>query len=278
MATPQKTTKTKTEASTEAKPGAEIVKATPTSVIAWNEADVTGFENVGAEDLGIPFLTIIQKGSAEFDTTHQKYREKKIDGCAVGDVIDIIARQVVYKAGGEPIVVVPVHWDKLYMEWKPRTATGGGIVQAHKDPAILNNCRRNSKNLDELPNGNIIVTTAYFHVVEIKDGALGKRYMIGMSSTQLTKSRRWLNMAQSIKIRVPNGSLITPPIFSHAYALSTQPESNDKGSWMGWSIAVHDMVTDGSMAEELLEIAKGCKITGTDDAVKSSAAASDDVI
>lgn len=266
MATQQKTTK-----AAPSEPSKDLVKATPTSVIAWDAAEVTGFENVGAEDLGIPFLTIVQKGSAEFDTTHQRYREKKIEGCAIGDVIDIVERKVVYKHGGPPLIVVPVHWDKFYMEWKPRTATGGGIVKAHKDPAILNQCHRNAKNLDELPTGNIIVTTAYFHVVMVSENKVIKRCMIGMSSTQLTKSRRWLNLAQSIKVRVPNGSLITPPIFSHTYQLSTQAESNDKGSWMGWSIAVDGLITDGALAEELLETAKSCRVSSADDAVKGSA-------
>lgn len=252
-------------------PSKELIKAVPTTPIAWNEADVTGFENVGAEDLGIPFLTIVQKGSAEFDTTHQRYREKKIEGCAVGDVIDIVERKVVHKHGGSPLIVVPVHWDKFYMEWKPRTATGGGIVRAHKDPAVLGQCHRNAKNLDELPNGNVVVTTAYFHVVIIENDTITKRCMIGMSSTQLTKSRRWLNLAQSIKVRVPNGNMITPPIFSHSYSLTTQPESNDKGSWMGWSIAVNSLIANGTLAEELLEVAKSCRLSSAEDAVKGSA-------
>lgn len=254
----------------------KAVETVKTSALAWGESPVTGFESVTAEDLGIPFLTIVQKGSAEFDKAHPRHAEKKIPGCDVGDIIDIISRSVVHKSGGPPLVVVPVAWVKYYMEWRPRTTGGGGVVKAHTDPTLLNTCKRNEKNLDVLPNGNILVTTAYFSVVTIgEDGGIGKRYMLGMSSTQLRKSRAWLNMAQSIKVRTPNGQLVTPPLFSHSYKLSTMPESNEKGSWMGWKIEVNEMVTDLTLAEELIATAKLSKTTAENDALRGAQAEED---
>lgn len=255
---------------------AVVIKTQPSSVIPWDSAEVTGFENVRASDLGIPFLTIVQKGSAEFDTTHQKYKEKGIEGVKPGDVINILTREIVYRQGGEPLVVVPVHWDKFYMEWKPRTASGGGVVAAHRNETVLAGCHRNAKNLDELPNGNVIVTTAYFHVVTLDTDQVGTRLMIGMSSTQLRKSRSWLNTAQSIRVKLPNGSVITPPLFSHKYELTTVAENNDKGSWYGWSIKCAGMITDASLADDLVVAAKAARATGAEDAVKASAASSDD--
>ena len=57
-----------------------------------------------------------------------------------------------------------------------------------------------------------------------------------MSGAQLRKSRRWLNLSTSEKIRHPDKGAITAPLFWRSYILGTQPEKNNKGSWAGWTI------------------------------------------
>ena len=64
-----------------------------------------------------------------------------------------------------------------------------------------------------------------------------------MSSTQLKKSRRWNSLMAQIKLRGPNG-MFTPPTYSHLYRLKTVPESNNNGSWYGWSVTNEGMLQD----------------------------------
>lgn len=218
----------------------------------WSQTSVTGLENINQEDLGIPFLTIIQKGSPQFDKDHADYATKKIDGCNVGDIINTVANSVVCSEGDD-LDFVPCTFQKLFMEWKPRNA-GGGIVKAHTDASILNECQRNEKGQDVLRSGNIIVTTAYFYGIMLIDGQRVP-CIIGLSSTQLKKSKQWLNMITTLKMTSPGGQRYTPPMFSHIYKLSTTSEKNDLGTWRGWVIKVGPVVTDPVLIAESMKYA-----------------------
>lgn len=212
-------------------------------VVDWSQYNNTGFENVTQQDLGIPFLEIVQKGSAEYDEDHASHETKHIEGVGVGDIINTLTREIVHKSDGDPLAVVPFGYKRAWVEWKARTQ-GGGIVRTHTSDAILRETTRDpEKNQDVLPNGNIIVTTCYFFVLlpDYKDGDQPTQAVISLTSTQLKKARAWLNMAQA---RKHEG--VTLPFFSHRYLLSTIAESNEKGSWRGWKMAVGDMVNDAA--------------------------------
>lgn len=230
--------------------------ATPTGVanMDWSSVGVTGLEKVTKDDLGIPFLVILQKGSPQVDRTNPEYPTKKIDGAEPGDIINTLANEVVYGVGQDPLSFVPCFYEKLFIEWKPQEQ-GGGFIRAH-GPEILAECKRNEKGQDVLRNGNMIATTAYFYGTYIdQDSGERRPAVIGMTSTQLKKARQWLNTMTGLKVETPKGK-ITPPMFSHIYNLETVPESNEKGSWMGWKISLNRMVTDPVLITESIESAK----------------------
>jgi hypothetical protein len=192
----------------------------------------TGLEHLSQADLGVPILTIIQKGSAEFDEDHEDHEAKKIEGVKVGDIINTVTREILFTSTGNPVKVVPYFYRLVYLEWRPK-ASGGGIVQTHVNPNILASAKRDpASNKDVLPNGNHIVTTAYFFVRIIQDGKPTQDALLTLTSTQLKKSRVWLNMMKGFTS--PNGN--TLPMFHRAYYLSTVSESNAKGTWRGWKI------------------------------------------
>jgi hypothetical protein len=215
----------------------------PSSEVApydWSKEASTGFEGTKAEDLGIPFLQIIQKGSPEFDETHKDHPKKRIEGVKPGMIINSLSRKIVYSGDKtKPLKFIPCYAEKLYPEFKTRDS-GGGFVKMHRDPNILLRTERNEKNKDILVSGsgegNEIITTHYFYGFAQIEGAWEK-VIIGMTSTQLKNGRRWLNMMQSIKI---NG--VTPPMFSHSYNVMTDIEKNNEGSWYGWNFEVSLML------------------------------------
>lgn len=238
-------------------------KVEQTAVVAldWSAAGVTGFENVQARDLGIPFLIIVQSGSPEIKTGDPRHAQMKIPGAVEGSVINTVSRKILHQPGGPPLEVIPLYWDKLYVEWKPRQGTsGGGLVASHRDESLLSKCRKNEKGLDILPNGNVLVTTAYFYVLYKDDeGEEFKQAIIGMSSTQLRASRSWLNISQSIKVQLPDGRKVTPPLFSHRYLLTSTPQNNDKGSWMGWKVEVGEVLSDPNEADDVIAMVRQAK-------------------
>ena len=199
----------------------------------WGQEQTTGFEATRAEDMGIPFLSLLQKGSPQVDEDHKDYETKKLEGAEAGMVINTVTRQIVYnKDEAKPLVFIPAFHEKLYQEWKPRNS-GGGFVQSHRNATVLMRCKRNEKKDDVLPNGNIIITTSYFYgFALIEDEWV--RTILPMTSTQLKKARAWLNLMHSQRI----GDRM-PPMYSHAYSLTTVKESNEEGSWWGWKIDVN---------------------------------------
>lgn len=202
----------------------------------FSEESGAGFENVKNGDLKIPFLMMLQSGSPEVKKSHKDYLTKGIAGAQEGHIINTVTREIMNpNILTDKIAFVPVFYRKGYVEWKDRDS-GGGIVTTHEDERALVGTHKNEKGQDVLSNGNIIVTTAYFFGLVVQDEDDPIQVVLSLASTQLKKSRAWMSLATSIRLKAPDGSSYNPPLYSHKYLLSAQAESNAKGSWMGWKI------------------------------------------
>lgn len=208
-----------------------------------------GLSNVTQNDLGIPFLNILQKMSPELDRQSADYNPEAREG----DIISNVTKQ---KIGGfnEPFECVPMAYIRSWVEWKPRES-GGGMIARHRTDAILRGSHKNEKGKDVLPNGNIIETTATF-AVQAKVNGRWQPFIIAMTSTGLTVAKQWLNLATNIHVKAKDGSLVTPPLFSHRYNLSTRGNSNAQGSWMGWKVELAGPVLT---VEDYQKFRAGCE-------------------
>jgi hypothetical protein len=216
-----------------------LVKETYSSQALVIEDMVTdaelGLEDIGAGDVALPFLSILQSGSPQV-----KRGEQQVEGAVEGDVFNTVTLDV-YN-GEEGIFVVPCMYKKAYVEWKPREA-GGGFVMQHESEHVMQQTRKDAKGRDMLENGNIIVPTAYHYVLLINPvSGDSTRTVIGMSSTQLKKSRRWNAVMTTLKLQRNDGTKFTPAMFSHMYKLTTEAESNELGAWSGWKIEIAGLV------------------------------------
>ena len=116
-----------------------------TQVIDFSAQAGAGLENVSNEDLQVPFLQIIQTNSPEVDKAASDYESKGIEGASAGDVFDTVSRKVIADFG-EPVRVIPIAYNKAYVEWVPREQ-GGGIVTVHKDPGILTQTTKKTRKI-----------------------------------------------------------------------------------------------------------------------------------
>lgn len=217
----------------------------PAEQVDWSQyAEHSGYESVTQQDLGIPFLAIIQKGSPEVDEDHEDHATKKIANSKVGCIFNTTSRELVYTPGAEPLQFIAVYFKKMYVEWAPNR---GGIVHSHTDSRILEQTTKDEDGRDVLKNGNTVVTTAYFFGYYLNESGERIRSVIGMSSTQLKKSRSWLNLMHARKI--PGTS--TPfPMYAQVFNLGTVGESNAKGSWRGWTIESSHIISDRALLDE----------------------------
>lgn len=220
-----KATPAKLDAPTTPSPSTEKSNPVALADASFAELAGAGLENVGANDLIIPRLTILQSLSPQINSRKPEF----IDGAKTGEICDVGTGEIFEP----PLQFLPVHYLKQWLEWAPR-ATGKGLVKIHSDADILEACTRDEKNRPFTKDGNRISETAQFFGLNMSAG--GRRCFLPMASTQLKKAKRWLTLSTSEKAARADGSNFTPPLFYRLYELSVMEEDNVQGSWLGWKI------------------------------------------
>lgn len=224
----------------------EMPKKDEVPEMDWSQDVGAGFENVRQDDLGIPFLTIIQKMSPEVDEDSAKY----VPGLKTSDIV-LSTNKKAYGNKDKGVEFIPCGYQKAFVEWAPREK-GGGYVATH-GMGIMSQTVKNEKGQDILESGNIVVTTAYIMGFIADDEAGWLPVVIAMSSTQLKKARQWLNIMTSQKFTSQSGGKLQLPMYAYKYILSTVPESNEHGTWYGWKIDQGEMVKEALLVTQARE-------------------------
>ena len=187
-----------------------------------------GNENVGKDDLALPFIKILSGIDPMMD---------KLDG-KKGDIYNSVT-EALY-SGKDGIVVVPVAYQREFLRWAPR-GQGSGAPTVYKTQAECPETKRSTEdNKDYCTDGSgdyVEETHQHFVLVIGADGK-GETALIPMKSTQLKKSRKFnsMIMAQCNKDGFAR--------FAYKFRLKTLAESNDKGSWHGWEMQLEGPLLD----------------------------------
>ena len=186
----------------------------------------TSFGNMDSDDYALPFLRVLGQLSPECNKRDAKY----VDGAEPGMIFNTVTKQLYDGEAG--VNIIPCYYKREYVEWSDRGEGTTAPVAIHSvDSGIIKEATRDASYKDRLPNGNYLENTASYFVL-IDDGTSA---LISMKSTQLKVSRSWNSMMNSIKLKGKNG-MFTPAMYSHIYNLKTVQQSNDKGTWFGWTI------------------------------------------
>ena len=201
------------------------------------EADADkGSQNMTQEDLALPFLKVLGQLSPEVNKRDGKY----VEGAEPGMILNTVTNEVF--DGTKGIDVLPVFYERKYVEWQDRGEGKGAPVAIHDASSdIMSQTTRDKSFKDRLPNGNYLENTANHYVVVLGDSP--QTALISMKATQLKISRKWNSIMMGIKLQGKNG-LFTPPTYSHIYNLKTVQMSNDKGTWFGWEVSKVGPVSD----------------------------------
>ena len=209
------------------------------------EADAGQGLNMTQEDLALPFLKVLGQLSPECN----KRDAKHVEGAEPGMIINTVTGEVY--DGVKGIDVVPVHYKRQHIEWQDRGESQGAPVKIYDAGDDLPSTTRDKFNKDRLSNGNYLENTAsYFVLTEDMQTAL-----VTMKSTQLKVAKNWNTMMNTLKIKGKNG-LFTPAAYSHVYNLKTVEQSNDKGTWFGWSVEKVGPVQEKSLYESAKSFAE----------------------
>jgi hypothetical protein len=222
----------------------------------------SGFEDVTANDLVLPFWKLLQSAHDETKRSEAAY----IKGAAEGLWLDTVTKRLF-----RDIVVVPVKFVTHYIEWKKRI-DGGGLVRNHgTNRSILDTTHRDEKTgRDTNDQGHEIITTATWFVLVISgkeinpsiaddegtETELMTRAVITFSSTALKASRGWISLAQAMIRRDKDGVAYHPPLFAMSYLLTCVGTRNDLGSWVLPVVKQAGWIEDYSRGTMILQQAR----------------------
>jgi hypothetical protein len=200
--------------------------------VTYDRADeALGFEDMDASDFAIPFISILQKGSPQVDPDK---KDLFIEGARPGMLFNSVTHQLMDGKVGIPFI--PVHRKHEMLEWIPREQ-GGGLAGTHSvdDPAIAALKKAHPFGKIQNAEGNDLVETySMFGIVPADEGE--SFAVLSMSSTNIKEYKRWMTQARNVKVRQPDGRMVTPPLFGHVFRLKTKFNENKKGTWYSFTV------------------------------------------
>jgi len=195
------------------------------------EDEGQGLENVGIADVMVPYLSVLQNTSPQVKKKDAAYVEGAEEGMFYNT-----ASGVLYD-GDKGVILVPAHFIRRHVEWIPRDKGGGLVADYGKDSSVLARCEQVGARYVTKDGNEIVVSgTHYVFIVNPETGQF-ERAIFSLSGTQMKKSRKWINALESLQWPRPNGQgTFKPASFASSFHVTTVPESNKKGDWMGVKI------------------------------------------
>ena len=215
----------------------------------------TGLEETTTEDFAIPFVRVLQNGSPQVNKQKGEY----VEGAEPGKLYNTVTNGLY--DGTKGILVVPCAYVKKFIEWIPRDK-GGGLVDASHDVSILKSCVRDEETRRfYLPDSkNEIVETAQFFILIL--GSEPQQAVLAFTSTQLSVARKWLTMLRMARVQNSKGESVSAPMFPYTYRLTTTSQSNEKGTWNGYSVNQQDPteLSIAKLAKEFMSAARAGEV------------------
>ena len=193
----------------------------------------SGSQNISAEDMQTPIISILQANSPQCKKSDGKY----IKGASEGMLYNNVTNEVY--SGEEGLTILPAFYEKVYIEWKPNR---GGLVAIHPATTPLKDqvkmvVTAEGKESPTLPNGNQLIETNQHYVLVLKDDGTFEPAVLALSSSALKASRQLNTLIKRVSLVDDSGSPFNPASYIMRYKLSTTAKTNDQYSWFGWNIS-----------------------------------------
>lgn len=219
-------------------------------------------EQMGKDDMSIPFLQILQQLSPQCTKGQPEY----IKAAEPSDLFDTVTQRLFKTRDDDDnpiqgVRVMPIHYKRSFIEWVPR-AKGGGIVNEWPvEEGLSIVTQRNDQNLDIIQDGSphgtpgnqLNDTHTHFVFMILPDGTY-EPMILTMASTQIKSSKDLNNMVS--KHALKDGTRMSQRFFG-VYGVTTQQRTNDQGSWYVWKFEkVTDVEADPSLMPAYREAKK----------------------
>lgn len=198
-------------------------KTTAMTAGGYDYGDYSDYQdNAGADDLLIPFLSILQPMSPEILEADE---DDKPDALRPGSYHNSVTGELTMAKDG--LVIQPVLFQTMVVEWIPRDS-GGGIAGRYEmtDPFIREARKKNGNSMVGLKNGdNDLVETVYLYANVLNDDGteVVGFAVLPVKSTSLQPVKGFRTAMQMVKGK--------PPYFAFRAKLSSEKKTNDAGTW-----------------------------------------------
>jgi len=219
-----------------------------------------GMEGADKESFAIPFLRVIQSGSPQVKRTEAAYNPAAKEGMLInsvtGELID----------GDAGLIIIPCAFQRRFIRWAGEGKPNKGAYLGEFLPEEVEAMKATGKVVEfdgypTIEGDDLTDTRSHYVLVETANGVT--QALFPLTSTQIKKSKQLLSILSNIKVCV-DGKLVTPPTWLNRIKVTTVPESNEKGSWMGVKFEPVGFVQD----EEVYNAGKEFHDTVTAGAVK----------
>ena len=123
-----------------------------------------GMEQMGADDLALPFIRILGDLSPKVKKSKAEY----VEGAEPGMLFNTVSKELY--DGSKGIQVVPCYYKREYIEWSDRGEGPGAPIAVHPaNTDLMNQTNRDAMGKDRLPNGNYLENTASYYVMVLSD-------------------------------------------------------------------------------------------------------------
>lgn len=207
-------------------------------VLAAMFEEAVNDENLGADDLALPFLKIYS-GQEDYEIDGKK-----------GDMYNSVTNAVY--PGSEGVRVIFCAYQKRFIEWAPRGSGTGApvnIFEPHEERPKTERDPDTNKDMVVGGDGNYIEETHQHFCLVLNDNGTADNVLITMKATQLKKSRKLNSMLLNVIMSGKQGPF-NPARFCSICNLKTIKEENSKGNWYGWEPSVEGFVEDEGLFQQ----------------------------
>ena len=212
-----------------------------------------GLSDFQQSDFLIPYVRIVQALSKELQKNHAKY----LQGAEQGSFVNSATRKLI--SGEKGFLAIPVGSGHRYMAWRPNNA--GPAYDMGSDPSKFNSIEPDDKGKRFDSEGNELSDALQYFIILINPETFEwEPAVLNFTGSQAKKGRGWATTINARMDRFPTGhpkagQLFRPNIWFYSYKFTTVPESNDQGSWYGFSIEEGPKVKDLTNGREIYQAA-----------------------
>lgn len=203
----------------------------------YGDAGNEGFEGVGADDIIIPAMVLLQGLSPQ---VAKKVGQGGVEGAKPGMIMNGITEQLY---GDEGFGFIPVMTDTDFVRWRPREK-GGGIVARFRpeDEFVADTRKLNGTSFGKLlvdpkqdaKETDSLVETKYLygHLIT-EDGGLGSLVVVRFTSTKIGGYKKFLTAYGDFR----RNKKINAPLYGVQLRVKPLETKNEKGEFFVFDLA-----------------------------------------